>query len=467
MITNYYDYITESKLQLLLEAKIVFTTNFKEVLDKIDSPIAKKLISLRGEDKDIDRNFIDINKDKIDSVFFKPQDKLDKVKYKILNKGAIYDNLSKIATDFIHNFAEPRNGEQGIITRTMTVEELEKISPSGTNIWKYIYNNGETIVVFQFGSGSDIFDVLTTKSNLTPDYASIRSTDVNVGRFVRAFLTKVGEKFTDIEIEDFVDQYKKVMQMKTDIFSRFKEVKGEEIETCYLVDNYESEYGSLGGSCMRYDRCQDYFDIYVSNPERVSLVVLLSEQDSSKIAGRAILWLDDDGRRIMDRIYIIRTADVLLFIEYCNSKGYLHKESQTYSSMTPFVDNGIELDYEESKVVITLNKGEYCPYPYMDTMKYFNPDTGIISNRNSMNGYIELTDTDGGPYEDDEDCVVCSGSGSVTCPECDGREVIRCRDCNGDGENLEGGACETCHGGGQFSCDICDGDGQVGCPECN
>jgi hypothetical protein len=464
MITNYSDFITESKLELLLEAKIVFTTNFMEVLDKIDSPIAKKLISLRGEDKDIDRNFIDINKEKIDSVFFKPQDKIDKVKYKILNKGSVYDNLSKAARGIINRFAEPRNGEQGIITRTMTVDELNEISPSG--VWRYMYDNSDVMVVFQFGSGSDIFDVLTPKSNLTPDYASIRSTDVNVGRFVRAFLTKLGEKFTDIEIESFVDQYKKVMQMKTDIFSRFKEVKGEEIETCYLVDNYESESGSLGGSCMRHSRCQDYFDIYVSNPERVSLVVLLSEQDSSKIAGRAILWLDDNDRRIMDRIYIIRTADVLLFIEYCNSKGYLHKESQTYSSMTPFVDNGIELDDHDSKVVITLNKGGYCPYPYMDTMKYFNPDTGVISNRN-FSGCIELTDTDGGPYEDDEDCPVCSGSGSVNCPECDGREVIRCRDCNGDGENLEGGPCGVCQGSGQFRCDICDGDGQVGCPECS
>ena len=467
MITNYYDYITESKLQLLLEAKIVFTTNFMEVLNKINSPIAKKLISLRGEDKDIDRNFIDINKDKIDSVFFKPQDKLDKVKYKILNKGVIYDNLSKIATDFIHNFAEPRNAEQGIITKTMTVEELEKLSPSG--VWRYMYNNGESIVVFQFGSGSDIFDVLTTKSNLLPDYASIRNTDVNVGRFVRAFLTKVGEKFTDIEIESFVDQYKKVIQMKTDIFSRFKEVKGEEIETCYLVDNYESESGSLGGSCMRYDRCQDYFDIYVSNPERVSLVVLLSEQDSSKIAGRAILWLDDDGRRIMDRIYVIRTADILLFIEYCNSKGYYHKETQNYSSYTSLVDNGIELDYEESKVVITLNKGGYCPYPYMDTMKYFNPDTGVISNRN-FSGCIELTDTDGGPYEDDEDCEgdeVCSGNGRVDCPECNGREEIRCTDCIGSGENALGGVCGTCRGVGMVRCDICHGNGRVDCPECS
>ena len=62
MITNYIDYITENKLELVLEAKITYTSNFMEVLNKIDSPIAKKLISLQGDDKDIDRNYIDINK---------------------------------------------------------------------------------------------------------------------------------------------------------------------------------------------------------------------------------------------------------------------------------------------------------------------------------------------------------------------------------------------------------------------
>ena len=80
MITNYYDYITESKLQLLLEAKIVFTTNFMEVLDKIESPIAKKLISLRGEDKDIDRNYIDINKDKFELPRFPINEKYGELK---------------------------------------------------------------------------------------------------------------------------------------------------------------------------------------------------------------------------------------------------------------------------------------------------------------------------------------------------------------------------------------------------
>ena len=464
MITNYLDYITESKLELLLEAKIVFTTNFMEVLNKIESPIAKKLISVRGEDKDIDRNYIDINKDKIDSVFFKPQDKIDKVKYKLLNNASVYDNLSKAARGIIKRFAEPRNGEQGIITRTMTVDELNEISPSG--IWKYMYDNNDAIVIFQFGSGTDMFDVFTPKSNLTIDYASIRSTDVNVGRFIRAFLTKIGEKFTDIEIESFVDQYKKVMQMKTDIFSRFKETKGEDIKHCYLVDNYESESGSLGGSCMRYTRCQDFFDIYIENPDKVSMVILLSEDDSSKIAGRAILWLDDNDRYIMDRIYTIRTADILLFKEYCNSKGYYHKERQDYSSITSFVLDGDELDDYESKVVITLKKKSYEAYPYMDTMKYYSPVTGLISNRHSsVQDYIELTDTDGGPREG-QDCPVCNGMGEVNCPECNGRSEIRCIICNGTGEN-DLDVCDNCQGGGMVTCDICDGDGRVDCPECS
>lgn len=473
MITNYLDYITESKLELLLETKIVYTTDFLEVLLKIESPVAKKLISLRGEDKDIDRNYIDINRDKIDSIFFKPQDKIDKIGYKLVNNGHVYDNLSISAQKqgLINKFVDPRNGEKGKIIKELTIDELNKISPrpilSGNsgNIWEYIYNNGDIIVIFEFGVESNTFQALTTKSNLVKDYSLVRNTDVNVGRFIRSFLTKVGEKFTDIEIESFVDQYKKVMQMKTDIFSRFKETKGEDIKHCYLVDNYESESGSLGGSCMRYSRCQDFFDIYIENPEKVTLVILLSERDSSKIAGRAILWLDDNDRYIMDRIYTIRTADILLFKEYCNSKGYYHKERQDYSSVTSFVLNGDELDDYESKVVITLKKKSYEAYPYMDTMKYYNPVTGLISNRHSsVQGYIELTDTDGGPREG-EDCPVCHDVGEVNCPECNGRSEIRCIICNGTGEN-DLDVCDNCQGGGMVTCDICDGDGRVGCPEC-
>lgn len=467
MIKNYYDYITESKLELLLEAKIVFTTNFMEVLNKIDSPIATKLMLLNGQDKDIDRNFIDINKEKIDSVLFKSQDKIDKVQYTLLNKGAIYDTLSKKATNIIKRYGQPRDGEKGIVTRTMTKDELIEISPNGTWDWFYDVSGQGPLVVFQFGSGEDIFSVFTSKSNVVKDYKSIRNSDVNVGRFVRAFMLKLGEKFTDKEVESFVDQYKKIIQMGTDVFSRFKEVKGDDIKKYYLVDNYESEAGSLGSSCMRYERCQDYFDIYTKNPDKVKLVILLSEDDFSKIAGRAILWLDKSGRYIMDRIYIIRTADILLFIEYCNSKGYFHKENQNYSSYTPLVDGGIELDDDESKVVIVLNKGYYDKYPYMDTMKFYSPETGLISNRTDIfrpiYNYTELTETNGGPSDG---CDICNGDGRTDCPECEGREEIDCPNCDGSGD-AGSEPCSVCQGSGLVRCDICNGDGRVDCPECS
>jgi hypothetical protein len=198
---------------------------------------------------------------------------------------------------------------------------------------------------------------------------------------------------------------------------------------------------------------------------------LILDEESVIIIIENYGWLINDydnDRYIMDRIYIIRTADVLLFTEYCNSKGYLHKESQTYSSTTPFIENGIELDEHDSKVVITLKKGEYSPYPYMDTMKFYSPETGVISNRyiRATNGCIELTDTDGGPNEDEDYCPVCSNSSEVDCPECNGRSEIRCTACNGSGGDVDE-PCSLCHGGGVVRCDICDGDGQVGCPECS
>ena len=68
---------------------------------------------------------------------------------------------------------------------------------------------------------------------------------------------------------------------------------------------------------MRHKECQGYFDIYTENTDKVSMIILMSEEDPTKICGRAILWLDDKRRRFMDRIYTIRNSDILLFKEYC------------------------------------------------------------------------------------------------------------------------------------------------------
>ena len=68
---KYGEFITESHLQLLLEANISFKKDFSSVLKKINSPIAKKLIDVEGKEVDTNQNYIDINKDKSDFLNFK------------------------------------------------------------------------------------------------------------------------------------------------------------------------------------------------------------------------------------------------------------------------------------------------------------------------------------------------------------------------------------------------------------
>jgi hypothetical protein len=43
----------------------------------------------------------------------------------------------------------------------------------------------------------------------------------------------------------------------------------------------------IGQSCMKYDRCQEYFDIYIENPDVCSL--FFKDPVESSIHGRALL----------------------------------------------------------------------------------------------------------------------------------------------------------------------------------
>jgi hypothetical protein len=53
---------------------------------------------------------------------------------------------------------------------------------------------------------------------------------------------------------------------------------------------------------MADDMCQPYFDIYKKSKECV-LNHFRGVSNPDKISGRAILWTDNDGNKIMDSIY--------------------------------------------------------------------------------------------------------------------------------------------------------------------
>lgn len=452
-LNKYADFINESQLQLLLEANIVFDKKFVDLLNLIKgSELKDKLLSLQGKEVDVNTNHITFDLDKEDKVFFIPEDRIKRAPAKVKNPGEVYSGMfEKAKEEGTYPLGEegyPRTGEE-VKIKNLKQEEIDKIYgrkmktiPFCLITWEV--NNKE-------------YQNFIAHRGIEYDINKLTKSDMNVGRFIRAILRKADIEFTDRQIEDFVNKYKATIQKEKDVFSRFEIVKEEQIRYWYLADNYYKIAGTLGGSCMRYDKCQPYLDIYVKNPEVCQLIILKAKDDESKIIGRALLWTDAQGRKIMDRVYIINSADETLFKEFAIEKGFNYKKYQTYSDMT-LMFNGNELSYDESRAEIKLKWNGMRYYPYMDSFKYY--DTAGYLYNDQSNGYdYELTDTSGG----NGSCSECGGSGEIECGECSGSGIESCYKCHGNG-NVE---CDDCGGQGQVDCDYCDGEGVEDCSTCD
>jgi hypothetical protein len=467
---KYGEFITESHLQLLLEANINFKKDFSSVLKKIDSPIAKKLIDVEGKEVDTNQNYIDIDKDKSDFLKFKSEDKVGKVAV-IKNTSGYIPQISRILSKnpksgidsltnhFIFN-NYPLEGKTVQIIKEWTLNELIELLPEVE-----IANDFSSLVLIQWIEDGKKYQTTIIKTSLTIGEEAVKNSEVSVGRFIRALLTKAGVKFTDAEIEDFVYKYRaEIEKMKDALNKRFRVVKGDDIKKYYSVNKYEAESGDLGNSCMRYSRCQSYFDIYTDNSQ-VSLLLLMSEKEENQIAGRAILWEMEPyeiSTKVMDRIYTIRTADQQLFKDWAIENEYWYKQKQDFSEYTPFefVDKKTGKKQErQGEFSVKLDKStDYSEYPYMDSFKYYDVSKGTLYNSSNFDHDYELVDTEGG----NGSCSECGGRGRVECSRCDGDGTDECDECNGRGK-VE---CDDCSGAGEVECHICDGEGTDKCSSC-
>lgn len=473
---KYDEFITESHLYLMLEANIDFSKDFISILGRVaqsGSTIAKKLIDVEGREVDINQNYIDINKEKTDTLFFKPDDKVGKVAKVALSGGFLQQitfMMGKIEGSGVEKVEEsdietPVVGQVGQLIKTYTLEEMSNLLPDYKSNLEYMFITGNPIVLFQWVKDRKKYQILVNKNALSTGPEAVRSSEVSVGRFVRALLTKVGQKFTDAEVEDFVYKYRAEVEKEKDVLNRrFRVVKGQDIKKYYHRNSYKEESGSLGSSCMRYDRCQNYLGIYTQNSQ-ASLLILLSEEDETKITGRAILWEMEPyeiSTKVMDRIYTIKTADEQLFKQWAIANKYWFKSRQDFSEYTDFEfhkeDGEVEKRQGEFSVQLDI-KGEYGNYPYMDSFKYYNPHSGKLYNSSNFDYEYELTDTEGG----NGSCSECGGGGSVECGSCDGDGTRECYECDGNGSV----SCDDCDGNGKQECNVCDGSGDIECSTCD
>jgi hypothetical protein len=207
-------------------------------------------------------------------------------------------------------------------------------------------------------------------------------TELSIGRFATKISQKAGKNFTPVQINTFVDKFKAYIDFQTTKKDKFEVVQGEEIRKWYDEDTYEDPEYHLSNSCMRYSRCQKYLNIYVENPNQVTMVIMKGT-DPNKIIGRALIWKLKDETYYLDRPYANNDEDINLFKEWGRSKGYT-----VYGA-----------DYKNKEVV--LDKAEFSSYPYMDTFKWLNRGKNLLSTDSNEfddgnDDWIKLESTGGG-----------------------------------------------------------------------
>ena len=218
--------------------------------------------------------------------------------------------------------------------------------------------------------------------------------EMSVGRIVNKLFP---DRFKNQEVEEFVNGFKAAIAKG---HADFRLVQGEDIRKYYLEDNYEMKgKGDINASCMRYQKAQPWLDIFVKNPEKCKLLILMSDKDPTKIKGRALVWMGTRkpvGRTYMDRIYVIYDADEQLFINYAIEHDWLYKAAQVMGDAS-YMENGKKV---YSSVAIALNPITFDHYPSLDTLSYYTPTTGRLGSNqgNPVPGHprYNLNSADGG-----------------------------------------------------------------------
>lgn len=469
MINNYEYFILES---LILESKISFQGNFLKILNNIQkrspNPIVADLLEINSKELDLDPNYIGLT-DKNDTISFISDKKMLSTPetYKITSSPLTYNDHRDMCRKMgvsEYDYTMFRNGDVGTVRNPM--------------VYRYSGHDYPLIVFTRNDGKSCVMQVehLQKLTTLTPS-------EMKVGRFVRKCLEVAGKKYSDSDIEKFVNTFKSEIDISKDVFYNFKIVKGVDIKNYYNMSMYSSvNRGSLGSSCMREDKCKDYFGIYVENPDKVSLVIYLDDND--KIKGRAILWdLDKPNIKFMDRIYTSEDSDVNLFIEYAKKNSWGYKKKQDYESNPIIISDGVEIQTgKDNALEINITNYTFDKYPYMDTMVYLKD--GLLHNSSKMESNYWFKSTNGNGFV----CNDCDNSQSRSCRGCDGDGYLRCRGCRGgkiDCDNCNGSGhigysseectkcvsgkltCTKCNGDGRFTCTNCNGDGSTPCESCS
>ena len=220
---------------------------------------------------------------------------------------------------------------------------------------------------------------------LTSNFTWLSGNGRQVTKFGKAIKKLLAYKLLDIPdyAIEIIQNHIKSVYTFTDTF---KIVEGSDITKYYHYQTYSNDNtGSLGSSCMRYDSCTKFFDLYEKHCK-----LLISVNQDGNVTGRALIWKlkssfpECSGYQeitFMDRIYG-NDKTISAF------KGYAEKNNMYYKRYQSYEDG--EVLYTPKGVECAMTLWLQIPYeypkyvPYLDTMKhaYVNAerDTVILTN---------------------------------------------------------------------------------------
>ena len=478
---SFNDFIFES---LLNESIVVFSDKFKKLISKIDSPVAKSLLDMESKDFEVANNYIDLSDNKNQITFIadrKAQELISSPEAKkVTHVGSGHLTHSESNNEIFDGLGytpegsqtyHPQSNEEGVI-------ESEYTSPTSGNVYcKVVFPGGISVINKSRLRFVDL-SKLPFSQNRNP---------IKVGKGVQSLLKSAGVEFTPAEIEQFTNKFKSEFDRFNDAFKNFELVSGNDIHYWYQSENYlhGRSKGQLSNSCMS-SASERWLQIYTQNPDVCSLLILKDEDQPDKIKGRALVWKLSfpADTTYVDRIYTHDDSDLELFKQYIAQEGWMLKKRYTSSTddTTMIAPDGTEV--RPRNLEVRVKPKEYSGYPYLDTLKWYSPNSGILSTDSS--GEYQLEDTGGG-YSNQE-CDTCGGDGniecgdcegrgnvdcdncdrgSIDCPDCDASGQVECGTCDGKGVDEEGNPCEDCEGDGTQTCPDCQGNGSRDCHACD
>lgn len=197
----------------------------------------------------------------------------------------------------------------------------------------------------------------------------------SIGRLVKSLLNANKIDVTEVQLDKFGNKFRSLSALRDNEDKSIRIVEGEEIKFWYLEDNYEKKpHTTLNYSCMRHFECQEYFDIYSSNPDVVKMVIKTNA--SNKLVARALLWETDQGL-YLDRVYHIKDEYHNLLHDWASIK---------YGKILRFPYN--------KKMTVQLKPHKiYDHFPYMDSFSYYyREEDSIVSKAKLFNFMPEASE---------------------------------------------------------------------------